>query len=117
MISTIRNLWTVSGGLLRTIHDAVDIFEVPGHGPEKRRAVVSTTITMYHSLGRLMKLPIDIPPEILADITGKLVDVVVAFKNATDGFNKPDQPDTGDDNDGDDDGEIPPSQFTPSMFG
>ena len=114
MLQYLKTSGVVALGLLRTINEAIDMFEVPGHGPEKKRAVLSVGMTLYNTISKTLPGGAPLATDTVATLVSSLIDVVVGFRNAVGKWGDagtepspvsiPDEPD------------IPPSEFTPSMF-
>lgn len=70
--------------VLRAVIRAVEQFEIPGFGLQKKQAVLEVIGALYDVSTELSGVTLS-RPQVL-DLASKLIDIVVAFKNLTGQF-------------------------------
>ena len=69
-------------GLINPIKEFIKAVEVPGHGPEKKAAVLELVSEVVDTVD--LALPgVTIPKELIMNFTGNIIDILVAFYNLT----------------------------------
>lgn len=75
-------------GLVHSVTQTVEAFEVPGNGAHKRQAVINTIATAYDAANLVEPKTQKLPKETLLNLAGSVTDVVVGFKNIVGVFDK-----------------------------
>jgi len=86
MLSKILEFLKLIPGLLSMLIALVNLFEVPGHGPEKKNAVLVVVGLALDFIAGFITLPFE--KEKILDFAGKTIDAIVAFFNAVNVFKK-----------------------------
>ena len=74
-------------GLIEPIKQFIKAVEVPGHGPEKKAAVLELVSEVVDTVD--LALPgVTIPKELIMNFTGNVIDIIVGFYNLTGIFKK-----------------------------
>lgn len=79
-MTKILELLKLLPALIGVLMALIKVFEVPGHGTEKKEAVLAMVGLIFDFLGSLIELPIE--KEKALDFVGKAIDAIVAFLNA-----------------------------------
>lgn len=66
--------------VVKAISELVKIFEVPGNGETKKKAVLDVLSVIYDEASKITTMPIS--KERLLAIAGALIDIIVAVYNA-----------------------------------
>jgi hypothetical protein len=73
--------------VVKAISELVKVFEAPGNGETKKKAVLDVLGVIYDEANKIAAMPI--PKERLLAIAGALIDIVVAVYNALGIFRTP----------------------------
>ena len=78
-MTSILKLLGFLAGIVPLILNLVKELEVPGFGPEKRKAILDSVALFYDTVNNIFPLPIT--KEKLISVAGSFIDIVVAFFN------------------------------------
>lgn len=69
-------------GLIEPIKEFIRQVEIPGHGPEKKQAVLELVSEVVDTVD--LALPgVTVPKELIMNFTSNVIDILVAFYNLT----------------------------------
>ncbi len=75
-------------GIFTVVKDLVELVEVPGHGPQKKQAVLDMIDAGYDVAAELYPEAKVLEKETVRKVADRAIDAVVAIKNATGQFRK-----------------------------
>lgn len=74
-------------GLIEPIKEFIKQVEVPGHGPEKKKAVLDLLAQIISTVDTAIP-GVDLPDELIMNFASNVIDIIVAFYNLTGIFKK-----------------------------
>ena len=78
-MANILKLLGFLAGVIPIILNLISEFEVPGFGPEKKKAILDSVALFYDTVNNIFPLPIT--KEKLLSVAGNFIDIAVTFFN------------------------------------
>ena len=78
-MSNILKLLGFLSGMIPIILNLIKEFEVPGFGPEKKKAILDSVALFYDTINNIFPLPIT--KEKLLSVADNFIDIAIAFFN------------------------------------